>query len=99
MKFIYIVFALLFWVSCNPQVPADYMASRSKPDIYPDYKDVTIPINMAPLTFEMNVEADISREEMQEQVENDDTVKSLLEGKNVVKVIAIPGKLVNFVVR
>ena len=51
------------------------------------------------LKAKMNVAADISREEMQEQVENDDTVKSLLEGKNVVKVIAIPGKLVNFVVR
>ena len=51
------------------------------------------------LKAKMNVAADISREEMQEQVENDDTVKSLLEGKNVVKVIAMPGKLVNFVVR
>ena len=40
-----------------------------------------------------------AKEEMQEAVENDETVKSLLEGKTIVKVIAIPGKLVNFVVR
>ena len=53
MKYVYIAFVLLLLVACNIQVPADYTASRSKPDIYPDYKDVTIPVNMAPLTFEM----------------------------------------------
>ena len=58
MKYVYIVFALLLLVACNSRVPTDFMASRSKPDIYPDYKDVTIPVNMAPLTFEMSVEAD-----------------------------------------
>ena len=51
------------------------------------------------LKAKMTVDADISREKMQEEVENDETVKALLEGKTVVKVIAIPGKLVNFVVR
>ena len=51
------------------------------------------------LKAKMKVEADISREDMQKEVENDETVKGLLEGKTVVKVIAIPGKLVNFVVR
>ncbi len=51
------------------------------------------------LKAKMKVDADISREDMQKEVENDETVKGLLEGKTVVKVIAIPGKLVNFVVR
>ena len=51
------------------------------------------------LKAKMTVGADITKEEMQEAVENDETVKSLLEGKTIVKVIAIPGKLVNFVVR
>lgn len=44
--------------ACGPQVPTDYMASRQQPDIYPDYKGVTVPVNMAPLTFEMEREAE-----------------------------------------
>lgn len=51
------------------------------------------------LKAKMTVNADITREEMQEAAENDENVKALLEGKTVVKVIAIPGKLVNFVVK
>ena len=49
----------LFSVSCsNPTVPASYTDSKSLPDIYPDYVDVTIPINMAPLHFQLMSEAD-----------------------------------------
>ena len=39
-------------------VPENYTKSESLPDIYPDYVDVTIPVNIAPLTFMMNGEAD-----------------------------------------
>ena len=45
-------------VACGPQVPGDYTASSAQPDIYPDYKGVTVPVNMAPLTFEMEHEAE-----------------------------------------
>lgn len=44
--------------ACGPKVPGEYMASRDLPDIYPDYKGVTVPVNVAPLTFEMNHEAE-----------------------------------------
>ena len=44
--------------ACGPQVPGDYTASSAQPDIYPDYKGVTVPVNMAPLTFEMEHEAE-----------------------------------------
>ena len=46
-------------VGCtSPKVPETYTDSKSLPKIYPDYTDVTIPINMAPLTFELDTLAD-----------------------------------------
>ena len=44
--------------ACGVKAPEEYTASPDLPDIYPDYKGVTVPINMAPLTFEMNNRAD-----------------------------------------
>ncbi|WP_409336086.1 leucine--tRNA ligase [Eubacterium sp. F2] len=41
----------------------------------------------------------LSREELAEMVQQDARVKELLEGKNIVKTIAVPNRLVNFVVR
>ena len=38
--------------ACGNGVPANYRESSALPPIYPDYTDVTIPVNMAPLTFE-----------------------------------------------
>jgi hypothetical protein len=55
--FIFIISAALM-AACGPQVPGDYTASSAQPDIYPDYKGVTVPVNMAPLTFEMEREAE-----------------------------------------
>ena len=40
-------------VACQPRLPESFTESNKQPDIYPDYKDVTVPVNMAPLTFEM----------------------------------------------
>ena len=34
-------------------VPAEYVKSEQLPEIYPDYIDVTVPVNIAPLTFEL----------------------------------------------
>jgi hypothetical protein len=44
--------------ACTPQLPAQYDESERLPKIYPDYTDVTIPANIAPLTFELDEEAD-----------------------------------------
>ena len=43
-------FALIFLISCN-QPPKDVKSIDSFPAIYPDYVDVTIPKNIAPLNF------------------------------------------------
>ena len=47
----------------------------------------------------MNVPADLSKEGFEKLVMESDGVKTLTEGRNVVKVIALPGKLVNIVVK
>ena len=44
--------------ACGSQLPENYAESNAQPDIYPDYKGVTVPVNMAPLTFEMAQEAE-----------------------------------------
>ena len=47
--------ALLLLTACQRvTLPTTYSERDSQPDIYPDYRDVTIPVNIAPLTFEMN---------------------------------------------
>lgn len=41
-------------VSCSQSLPSDFTQSDALPKIYPDYVDVTVPVNIAPLTFEMD---------------------------------------------
>ena len=48
----YLFTFLLF--SCGPSVPEGFVESDELPRIYPDYVDVTIPVNIAPLTFELD---------------------------------------------
>ena len=47
------VFAVMFLSSCanHPSVPSDASASSLLPPIFPDYCDVTVPCNIAPLNF------------------------------------------------
>ena len=45
--------AMFAVVSCSPSLPDSPVASKKAPEIYPDYKNVTIPCNIAPLTFEV----------------------------------------------
>lgn len=45
-------------LSCGPAVPDKFGELRTLPSIYPDYTDVTIPCNIAPLTFDITTEAD-----------------------------------------
>ncbi len=60
MSKINIVFAvalsLMLFVSCgySPSVPDVFSKSNEYPDIYPDYRNVTIPYNIAPLNFALN---------------------------------------------
>ena len=45
-------FSLL--TSCSQQLPQTFTQTDELPKIYPDYVDVTVPVNIAPLTFEMS---------------------------------------------
>ena len=47
----------------------------------------------------IEVDADISKEEMEKQAQNSDKIKELTAGKTIVKTIVVPGKLVNIVVK
>ncbi len=44
-------------------------------------------------------DSSLSERSSTDQMLEDESVKALIEGKNVVKVIAVPGKLVNIVVK
>ncbi|MCD8317331.1 MAG: hypothetical protein LUC45_00040, partial [Paraprevotella sp.] len=44
--------------ACQPGVPKDYVECQDAPAIYPDYRDVTIPPNIAPLRFVVDEKAD-----------------------------------------
>ena len=57
-KAIYIGFCLAMMGCSSSSVPEVFTDSKKLPKIYPDYTDVTVPINIAPLTFELDEEAD-----------------------------------------
>lgn len=40
--------------ACGHSVPSQYTQSNSYPKIYPDYVNVTVPVNIAPLSFQMD---------------------------------------------
>lgn len=50
LKNITIIILTVFLVACKPS-PHDVRHIGDEPDIYPDYKDVTIPLNIAPMNF------------------------------------------------
>ena len=63
-----------------------------------DTIEIIVQVN-GKLKAKMEVEAGLDRAALEEEVRANDEVKALIEGKNVVKVIAVPNKLVNFVVK
>ena len=50
---IYMVAVILLAACHQPKIPDTFAEVDKAPAIYPDYCDVTIPVNIAPLTFEM----------------------------------------------
>ena len=52
-RIIYLIGFFLVLVSCQHTVK-DAIVVKDYPKIYPDYIGVTIPVNIAPLTFEMD---------------------------------------------
>lgn len=49
-RYILLFLSVLFFLSCHHRVES-WVERSEKPPIYPDYTDVTIPYNMAPLNF------------------------------------------------
>ena len=50
---------LLLLAACsNPKVPASYNDSQREPRIFPEYQEVTVPCNIAPLTFTIEEDGD-----------------------------------------
>ena len=47
-----------FLASCGVSVPDSYTQKDELPAIYPDYADVTIPVNIAPLSFQIEEQAE-----------------------------------------
>lgn len=51
-KFLILMSMALTMLSCGgPSIPQQYTESSAQPSIVPDYKDVFVPINIAPLNF------------------------------------------------
>ena len=58
VHYILLCCAAALLAACGQQIPQEFSESDKLPDIYPDYVNVTVPINIAPLTFEMDGKAD-----------------------------------------
>ena len=53
MKHLLPIIAAILLAACGNQLPTAFSDSKSLPAIYPDYIGVTVPVNITPLTFEM----------------------------------------------
>lgn len=59
MKNLFQIIAVsIILTACGNRLPSVFSDSKSLPQIYPDYTRVTVPVNMAPLTFEMEKPAE-----------------------------------------
>lgn len=53
-KGILIISLTVLFVACSQQLPSEFSQTDELPPIYPDYVNVTVPVNIAPLTFMMD---------------------------------------------
>jgi hypothetical protein len=51
--FILMIGVIMAGCSNHPSLPTDFSKETSELKIFPDYKDVTIPYNIAPLNFKV----------------------------------------------
>ena len=63
-----------------------------------DTVEIVVQVN-GKIKEKLDIAGGLSREEMEKTAIENEKVKGLIEGKNVVKVIAVPGKLINIVVK
>ena len=63
-----------------------------------DTVEIVVQVN-GKIKEKLDIAGGLSREEMEKTAMENEKVKGLIEGKNVVKVIAVPGKLITIVVK
>ena len=63
-----------------------------------DTVEIVVQVN-GKIKEKLDIAGGLSREEMEKTAMENEKVKGLIEGKNVVKFIAVPGKLINIVVK
>lgn len=54
---LFLLVSMLLAACSSPTVPTSYSESKQALHIYPDYADVTVPVNIAPLTFHIDDDA------------------------------------------
>ena len=57
-KLLILTIAATMFAACGNKIPQQFWESNDLPDIYPDYTNVTVPVNIAPLTFQIDGKAD-----------------------------------------
>lgn len=57
-KLLALIVAVTSFVACGNKIPDTFLESSELPRIYPDYTNVTVPVNIAPLTFEADASSD-----------------------------------------
>ena len=57
-KILSIIAFILLICSCSKQIPSEFKQVKGYPHLYPDFMEATIPINIAPLTFEIDDPSD-----------------------------------------
>ncbi|MCK5757860.1 MAG: leucine--tRNA ligase [Clostridiales bacterium] len=96
----------------SPHITEELWAKKGFDDMlnqasWPEFEESKTIDNTIEIVIQLNgkvrhkmiIPASLDREGMQQAAMEDNVVKSLINDKNVVKVIAIPGRLVNIVVR
>lgn len=53
-KILCVLSSLSILMACNTNLPTDYKHTDNEVDIFPDYQNITIPCNIAPLNFRIN---------------------------------------------
>lgn len=57
-KQLLLTLAAFVFAACGNKIPDVFSESDDLPNIYPDYANVTVPLNIAPLTFQIDGKAD-----------------------------------------
>ena len=85
-------------VGCNGVLSEQAWPEYDESKTVDDEIEIVVQLN-GKVRMKLTVPAGLDKAALEETVMSDSEVKALTEGKNIVKVIAVPGKLVNIVVK